>query len=406
MTAGRRRRIVFAALIALAGTATAAVAQLPTQAPPAELRSIEIGPLSMTPFLDIREVGWDDNVFNDPDNPQRDFTATIIPRVYGLVQIGWTRLTFASAVDFVYFREFTGERSVNRSAQGRFEVGEGVLRPFVTGSIADTHERLNAEIDARAGRRQHSYGGGLLLVVTDRTSLLVSARRSNLAFDDDARYRAVDLHRTMNSRTDLFEAGLRVALTPLTTWDVTGGLEYERFEREPRRDADTVRITTGLQFHPSALISGRASIGYTQFTPADPELAEYQGLVAQVGLVYALGPTRIEGEVERQVRYSFEEQRPYYLTTHARLTATQQIAGPIDVQGTVGRSVLSYRAFGGGDDESRQDRMIIYGGGVGFRLVDTARFGVNVEWSQRRSDEQPDRHYDRRRVYASLTYGF
>lgn len=399
------RRVALAALIMVAGAAATALAQLPPP-PPSDLQSLELGPMSLTPRLEIREIGFDDNVFNDPANPQEDFTATIIPRVNGLVRIGWTRLTFASAIDLVYFRTFTSERAVNRTVEGRFEIGEGVLRPFVIGSLTDTHERLNAEIDARAGRRQHAYGGGLLLVITDRTTVVASARRSTLDFDDDAIYRTVDLSETMNSRTDLFEGGLRIALTPLTTWDVTGALEYERFDRAPRRDADSVRITTGLEFHPSALIAGRAMVGYKAFTPADAALTEYKGLVALVGLVYSLGSTRVQGELEREVHYSFEEERPYYLTTHARLIATQQIAGPVDVQGTAGRSMLSYRAFGTGPDVSRRDRVVVYGGGMGFRLADTARFGLNVEWSRRRSDEQPDRRYDRRRFYASLTYGF
>jgi hypothetical protein len=67
---------------------------------------------------------------------------------------------------------------------------------------------------------------------------------------------------------------------------------------------------------------------------------------------------------------------------------------------------MSYRAFGGGTDEARRDAFTLYGGGVGYRLGDSVRLGFNAEWSRRRSDALLDREYDRRRYFASLTYGF
>jgi hypothetical protein len=382
-----------------------ALAQTSTPPPPGA-RSLELGPLSMRPRLDVREIGIDDNVFNDPDNPQSDFTAVIAPRLEATLRLGWTRLITATAVEFVYFKDFVDERSVNRAVEGRFEVGEGILRPFVLGSALDTNERPNAEIDARAGRRQLAYGGGLDVALTSRTMMTTLARRSTVDFDEGVRYRGVELSRTLDSQIDLFEGGLRVAITPLTTWMVTGGVQQERFERDPLRDSDRLRFVTGLQFSPSALISGNASVGYQRFTPQSELLAEYQGLIAQVGLTYAVESTRLEGQVERDVRYSFEELQPYYVVTNLRLVVTERIAGPVDVQGTIGRHLMAYRELGGSADVARRDKALVYGGGLGYRVGATARLGVNLEWTRRRSDTREDRHYDRRRLYGTLSYGF
>lgn len=382
-----------------------AVAQQ-TSPPPAGTRTLEVGPLSVRPRLEIREFGIDDNIFNDPDNPQSDFTATISPRVEAVLRLGWTRLTYGSTVDFVYFKDFEDERSLNRSSEARFEVGEGLLRPYVFGSLLDTHERLNAEVDLRAGRRQAMYGGGIDLALTSHTTITSAARRSTVDFDAGETYRDIELSRTLDAQSDQFEGGLRFAITPLTTWTITAGVQRDRFERDPRRDSDSVRLVTGLQFSPSALISGNASVGYRRFTPVSESLAEYQGLVAQVGLTYAVESTRLEGHIERDVRYSFEELEPYYLTANLRLVATERVAGPVDVQGTIGRHTMAYRQFGGAADVSRRDWATVYGGGVGYRVGSTARFGVNIEWTRRRSDTLENRHYDRRRIYGTLTYGF
>jgi hypothetical protein len=376
------------------------------QIEPTESRALEIGPLTIRPRLDIREVGFDDNVFNDAENPQSDFTATISPRVDAGLRLGWTRLTYASVVDAVYFRKFTGERSFNRATEARFEVGEGTLQPFVFGSVADTHARLNAEIDARAGRRQAAYGGGLAVVLTGRTKLGLSVRRATLDFADGASYRGVDLGGSMDGRNDQFDASIRIALTPLTTWSITAGGERERFDRSAARDADSYRITTGFDFSPSALIAGNATVGYRRFTPLSATLAGYEGVVAQGGLTYAQESTKLEAQFERDVRFSFEELEPYYLSTGGRITATQRVAGPVDVQGTAGRYNMAYREFDAGDAASRRDWTTVYGGGMGFRFGDIMRLGVNAEWSRRRSDERSDRRYDRRRVFASLSYGF
>ncbi len=374
--------------------------------PPAGARGLEVGPVTLTPGFEIREIGIDDNVFNDPVNPQRDFTATVLARVNADVQIGWTRLTGASTLEGVYFKKFAGERALNRGAEGRFEIGEGLVRPFVMGGMLDTNQRLNAEIDIRAGRRQTNYGGGIGLAMTSRTMILLTARRSNLRFDEGESYRGVELSRTMNSHSDQLDAGIRMAITPLTTWDITGGVQYDRFDRDAQRNADSVRVATGLSFSPSALITGRASVGFRRFTPAVASLAAYNGVVAQAGLAYSIESTKIEGQFERDVRYSFEELEPYYVTSGGRIILTQQITGPLDAQGTAGRQSLDYREFGGGDAISRRDRATFYGGGLGYRLGETARLGINVEWSRRRSDTLLDRHYDRRRLYGTVTYGF
>lgn len=397
-------RTVAAILFTSAALALPAAAQQPP--PPAGARALQLGPVTLLPRLEVREIGVDDNVFNDAENPQRDFTATVSARVNAEVRIGWTRLTGASTLEGVYYRKFSDERAVNRSAEGRFEVGEGLVRPFLTGGIVDTSERMNAEIDTRAGRLQTNYGGGLGVVMTPRTTILVSARRLNMQFDEGEQYRGVELSRTMNSHTDQFEAGITMAITPLTTWDITGGVQYDRFDHDSQRNADGFRVTTGLAFSPSALITGRVSAGFRRFTPAAASLAAFDGIVVQAGLGYSIESTKIEGQLERDVRYSFEEFAPYYLMTAGRVVLTQQLAGPFDVQVLGGRQRLDYREYDGGDEASRRDRVTHYGGGIGYRLGDTARFGFNLEWSRRRSDELAERRYDRRRFYGTLTYGF
>jgi hypothetical protein len=396
----KRAALAGVVLLAWAGDTLAQQAAAPTTL------ELQLGPVSLRPRIELRDVGVDDNVFNATVDPQSDFTATIAPRVDAGLRMGLSRLTAGAFAQYVYFQKFEEERSFNRGAEARLDIGEGLLRPYVLGSIEDTRERLNPEIDARARHRQSTYGGGVSLALTSRSSFVLRARRATLEFEEGERYRGVELGDNLDETVDTFDTGLRISLTPLTAWETTVGVQRDRFRASPLRDSDSKRYITALEFSPSALISGRAAMGYRTFTPVDPLLAEFNGFIALISVGYAVEGTRLDGTFEHDVRYSFEEDLPYYVSTNGRFTATQRLAGPLDLQLTVARYLMSYRAFEGGEAEARRDDFVLYGAGTGCRLGEAIRFGVNVEWSRRRSDEELDRDYDRRRIFSTLTYGF
>jgi hypothetical protein len=396
-----------AALTLTLALAAPAAAQSPAPQPPARGEA-HAGPFTFRPLLEIREIGFDSNIFNEAGNPQEDFTATIAPRLDLLMDTSWARVKAAMFADLVYFHEFEDERSINGGNEGRIEFLLDRFRPYVFGSIVNTSERLNSEVDTRAQRRDWRVEAGTLAALTSQTSILVSARRGSLAFDEDEVFHDVPLATTLNNDFDAYEAGLRFELTPLTTLQVTSTYQRDRFDAAPDRDTRTWRIAPTLEFDPDALISGRLTVGYTSFEPESPSIAPYRGLTAAGTLAWSVNTTRLEGAIERDTRYSFEVVQPYYLTTGGRIRLTQVIAGPFDVQFLAGRQRLEYRDVevpGANSEDRRTDTITTWGGGVGFRLGDTARLGFTYEDAARRSPH-PDRNFDRHRIYGSLIYGF
>jgi hypothetical protein len=397
-------RIVCVLLAAAAWlVATPAVAQTPVPEP-VETMPIHFGPFGLRPSVSITNVGNDSNVFNEPDNPQEDFTATAVPRLVARVRGGRLLLSYGSAAELVYFRKFTSERSVNTTTDLRLDGSFGRLEPYVSAGWVATKERLNSEVDVRSPRTQQTYGAGARVLLASRTAVVVSARRLVLDFDEGARFRGIDLSRTLNSRTDSLDAGLQLLLTPLTTFSMTASFQRDRFAAAPERDSDTLRLLPALQFDPTSLIRGRLAVGYRRFRPLTPELPDYSGLLVQAGLGYTLlARTKFDLEAVRDVQYSFEDLEPYYLSTGGRLTLTHQLVGPLDVQLFGGRQSMAYRQRQL-PDAARRDHVEIYGGGAGYRLRDDLRLGVTWE-SNRRKSALGEREYVRRRVYASLTYG-
>ena len=380
-------------------------AEAQTQPPEAiESMPIHAGPVGLRPSLSVTNAGVDSNVFNSADNPQDDFTATIVPRIVARVRGGPLMFSYGAATDFVYFKDFADEQSVNFASDVRLDANLGHLQPYISTGWVSTKDRLNAELDARAPRTQRTIMGGSRILVASRTTLVFNARRADLDFDKGTEFDGADLAHNLNSRTDSVEGGVQLVLTPLTTLNLTTSVQRDRFDSAPERNANTIRVTPSVQFDPTALIRGTVLVGYRHFDTLDPALADYSGVIAQVLAGYTLlERTKFDVDLSRDVQYSYEDLEPYYLSTGGRLTVTHQLVGPFDIQAFGGRQSLGYRTTVGAG-ESRTDRVETFGAGAGYRFHSQYRVGFTWEHNRRRSD-LPDRRYKRDRLFASLTYG-
>jgi putative beta-barrel porin BBP2 len=405
MIAIRLARVLVGLALAACVLSVSTRAEAQTQPPEAvETMPIHAGPVGLRPSLSVTNAGVDSNVFNSADHAEDDFTATIVPRIVARVRAGRLLFSYGAATDFVYFKEFKAEESVNFGSDVRLDANLGRLQPYVSTGWVSTKDRLNAELDARAPRTQRTIIGGTRMLVASKTTLVFNARRADLDFDQGAEFDGADLAHNLNSRADSVEGGVQVALTPLTTLNVTTSVQRDRFDSAPERNANTIRFTPSLQFDPTSLIRGTVLVGYRHFETLDPALADYSGVIVQVLAGYTLlERTKFDLDLSRDVQYSYEDLEPYYLSTGGRLTVTHQLVGPFDVQAFGGRQSLGYRSTGAAA-ESRTDRVETFGAGAGYRFHPQYRVGFTWEHNRRRSD-LPDRRYQRDRLFASLTYG-
>ncbi len=93
----------------LSGGLAAAVAFAPASAAAQstqyqEQETMRIGPFQLRPRLAFTNIGVDYNVFNDNENPQRDFTFTAAPDVEVSVHPGRLRLAFRAVPSSCIFR--------------------------------------------------------------------------------------------------------------------------------------------------------------------------------------------------------------------------------------------------------------------------------------------------------------
>lgn len=384
----------------------AAAAQThPAPPDPAENARVRLGPVSVRPTLIVRDVGVDSNVFNESGEPREDFSATVGAKVDVGMRVNRVVATYTSTYEYMYFQEFTSERGSNGGSEGRVDFLLGRLRPHVFASLLDSHERPNAEIDARARRRESSYGAGVGVLLFAHTSLTAGYKHDSATYSADELFAGVRLADVLDAETETLTGGVELELTPLTSLSFNVERSEDRFLRLPERDAESRRYGATVTFQPAALIAGRAQVAYRQFDPRSSDIPDMSGFVAAVSLSYAFrDQTHVKVTMDRDIRYSFADLTPYYLSTAGGVTVTQRIRGPFDVQVVAASERLAYEARAGAVEGARRDTQQTLGGGIGYRLGDHSRLSINIEHTERSSPAE-GRSYTRRRIIGSLTYG-
>ena len=382
-----------------------------TEPPPDASRlRMRIGPLTINPRIGLTNLGFDQNVFNEPTdlNPKSDFTFTVTPGVDLRLRLLRSVVTGAVAEDLVWYRTYASERAANNA------VSVGWLLPFNRVSLklnarrASLRDRPGFEIDARSQRAESGADGLLEVRVLPKTFLGVTAQRQRTDYDKAAVFLGSSLQFELNRVTSGGGVSLRYKLTPLTSVSLVAARTQDRFEFSPLRDSNSTSASVVIAFDPLGILSGGATFGYTSFEPVAPGLANFKGPTAAVNVAYRLlGTTRIAFGADRGVGYSYDANQPYYVQTGVNGSVSRSVAGPVDVVGRIGAESLAYRGRAGAvaQTSNRVDDIFSYGGGLGYHVGKGTRIGVNVDKYRRVSDVSR-RRYDDVIVGSSVTYGF
>ena len=194
-----------------------------------------------------------------------------------VTRLGSNELLGQVGSDYVWFKEFETERAGNAQYAMRFNLSASRFKPFIGAEHIRTSARRSPEIDARARRTDQYVLGGLGFDLTPRTSLTASARVDGSKYDEGESFRGVALDDALNHSGHGGEAGVRYAITPLTTLAVLAGYEEQTFEESHVRDVKRYTVGPSLEFSPEAVIRGRVVMNFEVFTPKDPTLAERKG---------------------------------------------------------------------------------------------------------------------------------
>lgn len=380
----------------LVGTSMAEAQFVPV--PPVTTNArVRMGPFELSPMISLTNVGVDTNLFNEADteDPQRDVAMSFAPQTDIATRLGRTWLVGTARQDWVWFRRYQDQRSANGFYRGTWYVPLNRVRWLVEGSYLRSRERPSFEIDLRAHRRERAGAVTTEVRAWSRTFLGGRLEHRDVQFNDRALFGGRDLSDELSRVRLTGTAAIRYEVTPMTSVAFEASAFDEQFSASPWRSTKSTQFAGGLRFDPSALVKGHVLVGYRDLTPSSATVPAYAGPTLSVNVASIVrGNMRFGFDGVRDVEYSFDPERPYYLLTGLSGTVSRRLFGPVDIQARVGRRTLSYRTRTDVivEHARRRDRVVTFAESVGYRLAENSRVTFDFE-SQRRTSPITLRNY-------------
>jgi hypothetical protein len=387
----------------LAAVALLAAAASPVQAqeaprpapPPSPFGQLNIGVVSFTPTLQLRNIGFDSNALDlaATEPVDSDFTATIEPGVETRFATPRLDLRVASTVAMTYYQQHASERAVSPNFAATLDHRlSGSLALYGKGNIGFIKERIGFEIDTRPRRLTHGATAGAR-IGQRKIELDLHATLGGVSFDPDASFQQFSMAKTMNHRFAGVGGGVKYRLSPYTALTTGVDATATRFEFSPLRDTNSYSGTVGVEFHPRAMISGTAGLGYRVLSPKSDRTPAFSGFTPRAGLTYTLHDSlTISGGAQRDVEYSVYNDRPYFLYTLYEGSVRKVLFHRFDIGGSIQHTTLDYQPFvaEGGEFAALPSEVVrMVTASLGVPILRKFRVGWYVQRWDRVSGDRP-----------------
>ena len=360
--------------------------------------------MKLAPGIVIREIGWDDNVFDEADRPKEDYVASVMPDVSVFSRLRFVQVSAYAGADLNYYKKYVNERSAGYSLKGRIDLLLSRVSPFIGVGSVEQRTRPNGEIDVRADRDEKEITGGVAFDLSQYASVFAAVNVYHLEFRD-AFEESVNLAEALSRDSPTYSVGVRSALTPLLTMTVNGSYGEDNFKKAPLRNTQTYAAQMALRFAPEAVVTGALNVGYRDFKPVDPLVDRFRGITGSVAMSYSfLEVARVGVTGTRAIEFSFNQAEAYYIDNTITGYYTHRLFGDVDAQARAGRSLFDYGHRQ--NTPPHRDTLDTVGASIGYNLPNRTRISVNYENARRRSPVFPERNYQRRRAFLSWAFAF
>jgi hypothetical protein len=408
-------RLILAAVVLGLWTAPAAAQTwVPPDAAlePWNTAKMKIGPIFVAPSFDLRNLGIDNNVFNDERDPKQDLTATIAVTTKFGAHFKAFSLTFNQDNRYIWFRRYTSERSIDGGLGGIAELRLASFRPWVKWSRSKTHERAGFEIDERAGRETPDVETGADINFGMRSGVTVSYRKAETIYDEGEEFDGVDLKQALDKKVTFGHINGNWTYSEFTK--IIGGSEWTRsdFRLNPLRSGTAWSHFGGFESRSDAPIAGSLRLGYKVQKHDDPAVKDFRGLVAGASLTsIVLDRVKMLVTGDRDVAYSYDDDFPFYVQQGGGVALTIRTSTRLDLLASARAEWLLYSdTFKEGDRllDSRTDRATTFGAGFFYKMGGTeagSAFGLTLEQAQRNSPID-SKDFRNRRVLTNIRLSF
>jgi hypothetical protein len=378
--------------------------------PPELDRYMRWGPLRVRPGFTISNLGYDDNIFYRSDDKVGDFTATLSPKLDGLVLFGDRAfLTFREQFDYTLYLDNEDQNYTNNRASARFTLPLGNFGFFANAALNDVKYRPLDRDDIRPERRESRLGAGVIARPGWRTEIEIGHSISDYSHSDpgagnDTLDERLDRRETtsmmevsyrLQGRTDLLLRGL--------TRDIEFDYLYTLVDPPVDRATDEWRMLGGFRFGEGGILTGTLLVGHARIDAVDTTLPDLSEIIGEAELIYRLsGSTKILLEGERLPGFAVYDVNTYYLNSAIEARVVHYLNRLFGLEAGARAGRLTFPEQTG--VLAREDDIRRYEAGVRFRLFENS-IGRRIEYSfkiGRFRRESTDDNYDQSRT----TYSF
>ena len=361
----------------------------------------KVGPLYVTPRLDIRNAGVDTNVFQTLTDEVQDTVLIISPRLDGGMVVGRRlRLSGFGLVDINYYRTQGNEGSRDFFGGGDAELDLGPFTFLGGGGGGQASQRFSIDIDERLLRQEKYAYAGVAWRAEERLSLRVVGRTEVAQFAPGVFRLGGFVQEAMDRHTLSGRAEVRYALTNRTALLASAEGFEDRFFSQPTNSPhpirDSFRYLAGFEFERPALLSGRLLAGVRDFSgPLAKGSPSYTGPAILADLVIPIrNRMRLHGAALRDVRHAsslvdIDDLRYRNAFVSSSYQGDVSFDLPLELIGVVSggfeeaRYLLPYPYPDRNHLANRTDHRWTAGAGLLRRFGGQVRIGGHVDWARR-----------------------
>jgi len=340
-----------------------------------------LGPVRLSPWFGLKQIGYVDNVFGRGEDTRSDFTATVGAGLHGYVHLGRKTILAAHVLpEYVWWRELEDRRLWNwNSGVGVFAFLNRLSLEATAGS-ARLQVPLNFEFEAPVNLRRDRVATALELRLHDRFSLFGAGSVTEFRFrDEDVEgLPGAEPLRFLDRDEERFSGGIRYRWRPKVT--VSGGLEFSRVDFIERERDRSTRSTAPLV---EVRVDGnrfdaRARVVWTKLEPVSGSLfPESRSTLGSFNLGFTPGARlswRLYGG--RNLVYAYSALVSHYTQDRIGLGVSMPVGwrtvlGAFTEQGRINTDGLAGVGRSRGDSSS-------HGGTLSFLVLGQTRLLVRV----------------------------
>jgi len=281
---------------------------------------LRFGPLRFVPTLQLRDVGYDDNVYyrNVDESPIGDYSAAISPGVKAYLPVGNSLLlSFRENPEYVYYAREKKLRAFTNSFSPAVRLN--LLKRFTLSGEYHFERHLRRAYNEFAGNVTDTVKGYSVsfFFETPRGSALgFSGKVDRFGYEDAAFLdRNLGLSRALNRKETSGNAGLYYrAFSDSDLFLLVGYTQYNfDYPAFWVRDAHSYQASWGIRFPLAGRARGKLSLGYKNFVPELEGRKRFSGLIADSGFDIKFGRFDIRLGLTRNTVFSYLEGSYYYV---------------------------------------------------------------------------------------------